>query len=145
MKVLLEDLKPRDIIKYQERDKDEATFVTIVEKSQGTGFYMYYSNKVGDSKSERIYHTNMIFTDDLEKVGELPEDSLVKNECLGETYFESTEHEWINEQLSDLGPKYQIFSKHCTPALQQEFENNEAINNHHANKILVNKFIKNLT
>ena len=146
MKVSLKESKPRDILKFQERDREGFTYVTLVESSGGDGFYMYYSNEYGvPSKSERIYHTNMIFTDDLEKVGELPEEELVKYECFGIEYHESTEYEWINEQLGDLGPKYQIFSKNCTPALEQEFENNEEANNHYANKILVNKFIKNLS
>lgn len=145
MKVSLDDLKPRDIIQFQENDREGLTFVTLVENSGGDGFYMYYSDKNGLPKSDRIFHTNMIFTDDLEKIGELSEKELVKYECLGIEYHESTEHDWINEQLADLGPKYQIFAENCTPALEQEFENNEDVNNHYANKILVNKFIKNLS
>lgn len=141
MKVSLNDLKPRDIIKYKDRNNEDYSYVAIVEYST-LGFYMYYCDEHGVPLSERIFHTNIIFTDDLEKVGELEESDLVEKTCLGYKYYESTAYDWINLQLCNLGPKYKIFSENASTREKNKYARNEDQNYHTENTLLVDKFIK---
>ena len=138
----IKELKPRDIISYV--SNSGVKYCTIIEKSVGSGFYMYYSDNHGNPTQEEIYHTNMIFEEEVEKVGELDDSLLVENRYEGFSWYESSEYEWINEQLSSVGQKYKVFSHYASPADIQYFENNESRNAHRENRLFVNKFIQKL-
>lgn len=117
---------------------------TVIELNGKTGFYLYYSNANGkptDKGNMNVAHSNSIFIDSFEKVGEM---NFHVGKIKGMEYT-ITGIDHVDNQMSALGNAYKIFAEYAPRAVQAEFEKNQDYNNHAKNRELISDFLAHMS
>ena len=126
--------KAGDILVIDSLENKEEYHVTVIEHN-GNSFYFYYSDAKGKPSSKdksNIAHSNGIFSKDIMKVGAK---KFKIGKIKGDEYT-ITGIDYVDMAMMSLGNVYQVFSNNAPAFVQAVYADNEASNNHAANREL---------
>lgn len=145
----LPDVEAGDIWEFQEgpnphkKGAKETVYITVISPDRhDTGFYYFYGKgkpENGKGGLGSVNHSNMFVwgIESAKKVGS----AKFKTGKYKEFTWTDTGIEDIDDQMSNLGSKYQAFAKYAPKWAKAKYDRQEDKNYHHENRLMVSRFL----